>query len=503
MHNVFRVVGGLLLAPLIVWCFYPGFVELYQTYSSFWLYENTVAAAVVVLLYAIFSWKFGLNKKSEDKDFPGLLICMLLLSACMGLILNNFLGGFQIILPILTYLAIYSWLGFWLTPVFWKRSIFIVVLLILTLPILERLQKFIGFPLRLLTAKIVSFLLQLAGAGTISNATVIMTENYATTVDLPCSGVKSIYFGGIILFVIGFLQELTVSIKLIILSILFFALLVFFNIWRVFGLVYVYGVLNLIEIGDTIHIFLGVFGFIVSCVCLWYGSEYIKNTKDRNEKKFAENTRLPMIRGISRWFNRSNTILVCVSLVLITSLLTKTTSLSISSQAEFTHESATFVFPSAVLSQIPFSEKEETLFLHTDVTFAGKYSLHWQNKDISLLLVTSNSARSHHDPELCLQGLGYRLIGQETITLGDDHIQQITIQTAKQHDSVQADVYYWYVNKDKTITDYSQRVWEQFRQPNQEWVLVELAVLDSQKLTQEELTKLFMELTAAVRVQLL
>ena len=509
MYNVLKKWGAIFLAPLIVWCFLPGFQELWQTYSNFWLFENALAAGVIVLLYVVAVWKYELKKSKNEENFPGLFISFGILSICGSLLVNNYLGGFQVLPPILAYCAVYCWLGFWLKPSFWKRSAFVFMLFILTLPVLERLQKFVGFPLRLVTAKIVSFLLQLVGVGNISNSTVIMTENYATTIDLPCSGVKSLYFGGIILLAVYFLQQIKLSIKSIILAFLFFALLVFFNIWRVFGLVYVYGVLHLLEAGDSIHVFLGITGFVVSCLFLWYGSDYVKKTENSQPKfsrkaiSFAQIVPFKGLAHVSKWFNQGNTATICAITLIVTGVLTNTYIKKPDKKIAPIEQSISFSIPNTVSSVVPFSEKEKTLFLNTDVTFASKYALKWKQKDLNLLLVRSTSARSHHDPELCLQGLGYRLLHEQTILFSDAQIKEIEIQTSDDPHSPTGEVYYWYVSKDTIITDYSERVWEQFRQPNQEWVLVELIISKSQQPTKEKLNELFKELTTSVRRQLL
>lgn len=483
----------LLIAPIIFLIFLTGFKEIWQTYSSFWLFENALTAFVIISLYIFFVIKHGLQKNEKENNFPGEIIGGGIFIICAILLLNNFFGGFQIVPPILAYLAIYFYLGFWLKPSFWKRSIFVFILLILTLPILERLQKFIGFPLQLMTAKIVSFLLQLVGAGHVSNSTVIMTENYATTIDLPCSGVNSIYSGGIILLAIFFLERIKLSLKSIVLTCSFFALLIFFNIWRVFALVYVYGILNFIEIGNSIHIFLGVTGFLASCLLLWYGSGYCQKSVEPSSKILKKSPNL---------FSRKSTIKFSLLILIITGILTNTIIKTPAKKQTNNNQSVAFKIPNAQLKLVPFNEKEKTLFFNSDVIFSSKYNLKWKQKNMGLLLVKSKSARTHHDPELCLQGLGYRLISQESKTIDGNRIKQIEIQTSDDFDSPLATVYYWYVSKDRIIIDYSERVWEQFNNPNQEWVLVELSFFNSQKPEDQELGGLINLITTSTRSQL-
>jgi exosortase O len=424
---------------------------------------------------------------------------------CINLLLNNFLGGFKIFTQILAYGSIYFSLAFWLKPLFWKRSFFVFLLLILTLPILERLQKFVGFPIRLITAKVVGILLQFLGTGNISQSTIITTENYATTIDLPCSGVKSLYFGGIILAIVYFLQQIKISFKACVVALIFFLLLFFFNIWRVFGLVYVYGVLHFQEVGNIIHVGLGIFGFAVSCIFLWYSSEYLRKDVSQDHEKSSKKVKLFSTPHL-RYKNLSHRTVfwICSSFLIITGILSNTLIKLPTTVLQVTASEKILTLPQSDLEKIPFTDKENTLFVNKDVSFAGKYAVNWHHqKEFSILLVESTSARSHHDPEVCLQGLGYRLVSENTLLVGSAPINEIQIQTSDDSQSPKASVYYWFVSKDKIITDYSERVWNQFQHPNEQWVLIEVAVLEPQQISNEELQPITNELTQSVREQVL
>ncbi len=500
--------GAILLLPLIILCFLPGFTEIWRTYTSSWLFENFLAAVTILIFFGWASWRYGRLKNNDPETFPGWIIGGGIIFVCICLLINNILGGFQILPAILAYLGVYFWLGFWLRPLFWRRSILVFILLILTLPILERLQKIIGFPLRLFTAQVVSILLQLSGVGNISDSTVIMTENYATTIDLPCSGMKSFYFGGVVLLAVYFLQQIKISVRSIALAAAFFALLLFFNIWRVFALVYVYGVLHLVAAGDSIHIMLGVIGFATSCFVLWWGSSHLRKiTQNNPKKKFKKialnrNKYIEYLSRVPKYFDRDTTLKFCL-IVLATSSALANTLWKLPDKKVATIDQTTFNLPSMQLVVLPFSDKEQSLFINSDVTFARKMSFQWVQKNMTLLLIRSSSARSHHDPEICLQGLGYKLLQDQTITLSSSQVRQLEIQTTTDKLSDKGIIYYWYVSQDKVITDYSQRVWEQFRQPNSQWVLVEVAVMKDQGPSEEELDSLFEVINTQVRSQLL
>ncbi len=269
-----------------------------------------------------------------------------------------------------------------------------------------------------------------------------------------------------------------------------------------FGLVYVYGVLHLLEFGNSIHVFLGVLGFVLSCLFLWFGSEYLRKCQLSRSATPATNY-FEGVLGLSTWFNQANTAKLCATVLVVTGILTRTVVKIPDAQLLSPEHSISFSSPNALSSEIPLSDAEKTIFFDTDVSFASKYELKWKQKNLSLLLVKSSSARSHHDPELCLQGLGYRLLAEQSIQISDTQLKQIEIQTSDDRQAQKGFVYYWFVSSDSIITEYSERVWEQFRQPNKDWVLVEVIASEQQELTSEELEALFDELTASVRTSLL
>ena len=443
---------------------------MFQIYTRPWFFDNTLAAFTILALFFFLARK-QINLKTCPKILsPAFSILSLIL------ILNNYLGNFQIISPILAYLAVYLFLGLILNFHFWQKSFSIFILLILTLPILERLQKFIGFPLRLLTADLVSLLFQIIGVNHLSQSAIIITENHATTIDLPCSGVKSIYFGAIFLLVSFLLNRVRLSFKSVFVAIAFFILLFFFNFWRVFSLTYIYSVLKLPWVGDGIHLALGLIGFVVSCLFLWLQSQKLSSP-------------LPVVKTSSTTPCSPKSIIIILSATIILSRL-----FASPPPAPTSLQNIPFSLPKITLNPIPLTAKEQSLFFSPNVSLASKYQFVWRDKNISLFLVKSKSARSHHDTQICLQSLGYKLENEENIMVGSHFIKQIEIDPGF--------AYYWYQSQNDIIADYSERVWQQFSKPNQDWVLVEFLVPKSQQPTPAELSQLFLLLTSSLNSQL-
>lgn len=438
------------LLLLFLLYFQSGIVSLWSTFYSPEFYENGIAFLLVTSIFAATVYKSRHSKNLPESFLP---FITLLIVVTLNTI-NIFFFKFSIIPSVLFLLGTYAILGFYIEKYLWRRSVFIFLILILTLPLLERVQKFLGFPIRLITADIVRYLLQILGIGTISKSAVIISENHATSIDLPCSGVKSIYTGALFMLAVYYLQKVRLTWKLCAISVVFFIALLFFNTWRVFSLVYIYDILEMHEFGDSIHVVMGVFGFIASCSILWFLT-----------KKYGES------RGDSGGLGRlgklgdgMKKILVALFSVLIAVNFFFVKEQPVSSVQKIEKP---FVLESVSLSELPFTGREESYFVNSDVEYSKKFSgLTKTGLQFSLLVVSSKSARTHHDPEICLQGLGYTISNSEILQIDSLKVRKLSL-----NDNT-AQVFYWYVGKNKNLLDYSERVWEEVKNPKQSWTLI-------------------------------
>lgn len=470
------------LIPLFLIHFRQGIYTTWFAFTSKEFYENGIAFLLVSSIFIFTLLRKKYNKTSVDPVLPFILLITILIFNTV----NAIIFKFSIVPAILFLLGTYALLGFYLEKHLWRRSIFIFLVLILCLPLLERVQKILGFPIRLVTAQIVSFLLQITGIGNISNSAVIVTENHATSIDLPCSGVKSIYTGTLFMLAIYYLQKVRLSIKLLGVTIVFFLALLFFNTWRVFSLVYIYDVLDMQQFGDFVHVFLGLLGFFISCFLLWflthkYVPSYSNESKTQNE-----------ILQISEKRNLKKIALAVLGIIFITHLffikeqpITSANTLQVEKS---------YKLQNINLSELSFSEREKSYFVNSDVEFSKKYSGKTASGiPFSLLIVSSKSARTHHDPEICLQGLGYEINNVEIRQVDNFRLRQLTLNDNRDQ------VLYWYIGKNKNLLDYSERVWEEVRNPKQSWTLVIIGFTQKVDVTKKNISDLILDVNSSTK----
>jgi len=471
----------LLLILLLILFFRQAIVYIWFTFTSREFYENGIGFILVSVIFAISALKKEHLISPRDKTIPFIsLVVVLILYTVNGLFFK-----LSIVPAILFLLGVYSLLGFYLERQFWKRSLFVFSILILTLPLLERVQKFLGFPIRLATANIVSSILQITGIGNVSNSAVIITENHATSIDLPCSGVKSIYTGGLFMLTTFYLQNVRLSIKLIAITLLFFISLLFFNTWRVFSLIYIYDVLNMKSAGDAIHLVLGILGFIASCSLLWYLTN--KYAPSLTSKKTLEQVKQIRLKGNIKLF----AIVMLLSFLTFQFLFIKDTGLVTTHKTQATRA---YTLSSIKLNDLAFSSAEESYFVNSDVEFSKKFTGQTSaGTSFSLLVVSSKSARTHHDPEICLQGLGHTISNSEIFQVNNFRVRKLSLDDNK------ASAIYWFVGKDKNLLDYSERVWEEVKNPKQTWVLVTIGFSEPVDVSKPDIKDLILQIDSSAK----
>ncbi len=366
------------------------------------------------------------------------------------------------------FFSFYFISSIYLNRIIWKRLGWLLGIITLTLPFSYHLQTFLGFPIRLFTAKIVSALFNLFGIGSFTDSSVIITENNATSIDLPCSGIKSLYTGAILMLLIYFVKNARFSLKLCGISLAFMGSLLIMNIWRVFSLTFIYDVLELKQLGDVIHIALGVTGFSLSFILLWILSEKYSSAASLHF------TRPPLFIKNPKTQLSLNYLLSLVSIFLVIDLYLSYAAISYP-QPIPSLKASSFNNPVSigeiVLKEDDFTPKEKNFFAGKEVLLSKKYTGELSYADLkglpfNLLIIKSKSWRTHHNPELCLQGLGHKIEKSELFHLAGINVRKLTLNNHT------GSAFYWFTDGAKTLADFSDRVWEGILRKNTPWTLI-------------------------------
>lgn len=130
----------------------------------------------------------------------------------------------------------------------------------LSLPAIPTLQFFGGYPLRLVVAGLTAPILRIAGFAVVTEGTCLNWGGKLIWIDAPCSGIKMLWVGMFLTFVLLCLYELP-AVKTLFLLLLAFVVIILGNVFRAVALFYIEaGVLSMPSWG---HDYAGVVAFVL------------------------------------------------------------------------------------------------------------------------------------------------------------------------------------------------------------------------------------------------
>lgn len=138
-------------------------------------------------------------------------------------------------------------------------------LIYLSLPTLPTLQFFGGYPLRVVVAELTAPILRMSGFAVIPEGTCLNWAGRMIWIDAPCSGIKMLWVGLFLTFVVLCLYELPLR-KTLLLMPLVGVVIMATNVFRAVALFYLEaGVLNLPSWG---HEYAGVSAFVLEAAAI-------------------------------------------------------------------------------------------------------------------------------------------------------------------------------------------------------------------------------------------
>ncbi len=403
-------------------------------------------------------------------QFNGLALGLLVGSAIAAVTLPWWIDLEQ--LPIFLFvLGSYGWLGLNLNPILWRRGFVLALLVSLLLPFSIQQGTGFGFPVRVLTAHAVEMLLKPFQVGALSSQDVIVIENQIALVDLPCSGLKSIWTGSLFLLAATWLQRRQLGWRWLGVAALNLGMLICANIGRVLALVIITAIFKQPQLAEMLHLPLGILGFLLATGTSWWLLGWVPTSA-----KLAD---LPAQQPQGRSLKFATLLPIFLALMLL--------GLRFSPQPNPLAPAnlAALAWPSSLeLQTQPLTATETDFFVRHAETLVEKQSFSYGSLTGSMLLVSSRSWRSQHAPELCFVGNGFAV----------DRLDEVGFKTFfarwLELNQGQNTATYWFQAQHQTTPDFSTRLWSQIRQREKVWVMVSL-LFDQAHTSQEPIVQDF------------
>ncbi|MEO1689971.1 MAG: exosortase O [Cyanobacteria bacterium J06631_6] len=432
---------------------YKWFIESLQQTNTLNLILLTFGA--IALFIQLVRTNF-FSSESLDINFK-LYPFLLLLGAEVGAIILKWSLNIPQLTLLCFILGSYGLLGLLISEDAWHKGLTLATVTACLIPFLVAFNSGLGFPVRVITAHAVAQALAEFRLSAASSHDIIVMENGIAQVDLPCSGMKSLWTGTVFLLGATWIEQRRLGWRWLYVAIANLLFLIAANITRVFILVVAIEVLQQEQIADVLHLPLGIVGFIIGSTLTWKLLQKVP----RQETNFSHVAAASSDRSKQQHKNLNWIVAIVIILGAI---------------GQF----QPFLGEQMALSEInlPPTIATETLALTTaEADFFDNpanplvQKLRFQAADLtgSMLMVASDTWQSHHPPELCFLGNGFKIDAMDSRLLNDSiHARWLSLQNGE------LSAAYWFQSQESTTDDFVARIWDHLAQRHKTWVLVSI-----------------------------
>jgi exosortase O len=457
---VARLLSNMAIVGLWLWLYRPLFDYLAVIFSRDDFRTNQIMLVGVVALIAIRMRKEVARPRLDARpqlNPPALALA--LGGSGLYLLCERFLD-INTVSASLFGLSSYGLLGLWMEPQRWRQGLPAALLLIGTLPFGEHMQTFVGYPMRLITAATVRDGLAGAGVASLGVDTILVFENGVSHVDLPCSGVKSLWTGALFLVAATWVERRRLGLRWLLTLLAFGVLLFASNLIRVGVLVVVGQVAGWRLLAEMLHVPLGVLGFAAAC-----GAVVVLLRLHP-----VQPVRVQQAPARPVWLSP-----VLAAAILAMSLLYAPRPQTVLAQSASGWEPP----PGLRAEPLPLQPEELEWLARDGAEAASRYRFEWRGDDEaiigSLILISSTTWRAHHNPERCLMLYGLSLDDSHTHLVRTDFPVRYTSLGSNQGSgrSLKSGTY-WFQSARRTTDDYATRIWADVAIQRDRWVLVSI-----------------------------
>jgi exosortase O len=311
---------------------------------------------------------------------------------------------------------------------------------------------------RILTAALVRDGLAAVGVHSIGVDTILIFENGFSQVDLPCSGVKSLWTGGLFLIALTWINRQPINLRWFLIALLFAVLLLAGNLGRVAILVIIGQVFEWTLLAEIMHVPLGVLGFVAACTAVVWLHRHTSDMYDEPDQE---------LDGSNYVFRPAWLLPVLSALVLLMSLLYAPRENIAAAQ-----EPTGWHLPDSLqVDPWPLAPEAMDWLAQVGADSADRFRFHWNDRTGSILLVSSATWRGQHRPERCFAVYGLEVNDSQTYLVEPDFpLRMLTLGQDRQSGLFSA--VYWLQSADRVTDDYAVRIWSDLTPERQSWVQV-------------------------------
>jgi exosortase O len=319
----------------------------------------------------------------------------------------------------------------------WRQGLLAALLLIGVLPFGDQADTYAGFALRALTAQSVGRGLAALGIAAVPAETLLVLENGVAHVDIPCSGVRSLWAGALFFLGATWMERRQLDTGWLGCGVVFGVLLLGANGARVTAIVLLAVVAGQRKAAEVLHAPLGLMGFAAACAATLALLRWTRPAAEPGAREGVREGRgrpgLAVLLGVFA--------LACAASHVRRPL------------PPARGPAPGLALPGdMVIEPLPLTAVEGDLFRRFGGQ-ADKRRFRWHGHEGTLLVVFSRSWRAHHVPEFCLASNGIRVDRLERVELGAGQVRVATLDQGRRG------AVYWFQSPGRVTDDMLGRIW--------------------------------------------
>lgn len=412
---------------------------------------NLVVLGIVVLVLLVQLGRNGFFKLESAIPRLNLHPVLLMLGGEISAIILKWCINIPQLTLLCFLLGSYGLLGLFIDNSTWRKGLTLATITACVIPFSIAFNSGLGFPVRVLTAHAVAQTLADFHLSAASSHDIIVMENGIAQVDLPCSGMKSLWTGTVFLLGATWLESRQLGFRWLLVAIANISFLVVANVVRVLTLVVIIEVWQQRQIAEILHLPLGIIGFIVASALTWILLQKVPRHAQQ----------IPNIQQ-TKSGKKTN----------FTWLLTVVVSLAILGQFK-PNSSNTIALesidlpPGITTEKLALTPAEASFFDNPANPLVQKVSFKANNLSGSMLMVASDTWQAHHPPELCYLGNGFKVDNMDSKLISNSiNARWLSLQNGE------LSATYWFQSSQETTDDFISRIWDHVAHRNKTWVLV-------------------------------
>lgn len=440
--------------------------------GSSWLYLNRSAlhwlatsgqnvslfnAAMLVagaLLLVFLGWRY----RQSIEIAPGLhrLPLLLILGCSVATIFTQSLVSLAQLPVGLFLLGSYGLLGLWLAPPVWRRGLPVGIAIACLLPFGVQFSTGVGTPARIFTAQIVEWILHSWQISAISAGDVIVLETGVAYVDLPCSGLKSMWTGTLFLLAATWLEGRQISLRWLAVGLANLVFLAIANVGRVLILTVLTHVMHQSAWAEILHVPLGLSGFVMASLLTWGLLRWVPKTG--TQSKIEDQRQLKPIELNWRSLLGVAGLLLALAIVPVPETDRAITAVDLS-KLEWLAPMQT--------QPLTLNAPEQKFFANYPGVTTRKQQFQYGELTGTSVLVASPTWQAHHSPEVCLAAIGYKIAPEiQRIVTPDVTARWLSLDGGKKS------AVYWFQSASRTTDDFNSRFWDDVFRRESRWTMV-------------------------------